>query len=136
MTLVSSNINQWTVLAGMLPLVFAVSPHSNWLGRIAFDAQQTTEWWLTIAQSFAGLMLLSKMTMRRWEATLLFILWAMQFATSPLRPAIADPVRWTCTFAYAAWALAMLTFGSGTRPVFACLRQLRAELRASGQTRL
>ncbi len=78
MNIASSNINQWTLLMAMLPIVFSLS-----LGTVAgfpLDAEQRTEFLLTIAQSTAALALLLKMTIKWWEALTMFLLFAAQFA--------------------------------------------------------
>lgn len=80
MNMVSSNINQWTMLVAMLPIAYALA-----LGRVAtisFDEHQKLEILMTIGQSLLGAMLLSNMRFAWWEAALLFALWATQFALS------------------------------------------------------
>jgi cation:H+ antiporter len=77
MNMVSSNINQWTVLAAMIPVVYSLS-----LGRVAaipFDGFQRHEIMLTILQSLLGMVLLVNMKYSAWEALALFALWAVQF---------------------------------------------------------
>ncbi len=89
MNMVSSNINQWTMLAAMLPIAFAWS-----MGRaatIAFDRHQELEILLTLGQSLLGALLLANMRFAWWEALLLFVLWAVQFLMSGLEKPI-DPV--------------------------------------------
>ncbi len=54
--LISSKINQWTLLVGILPLVFAVSSGS--LSGLPVDALQREELFLTAAQSMFALSLL------------------------------------------------------------------------------
>ena len=70
MKMVSSNINQWTILVAMLPVVFGLS-----YGRMApiqFDAYPKNEILLTLAQSLLGMMLLANMRVRWYEALALF----------------------------------------------------------------
>ncbi len=77
MNIASSNINQWTLLVAMLPVVFSMS-----MGRLtgfALDSEQRTELLLTLAQSLAGLVLLINMEFDWWEALLMFALFAGQF---------------------------------------------------------
>ncbi len=77
MNMVNSNINQWTMLAAMIPMVYNLS-----LGHFApieFDRMHKLELALTIAQSALGGMLLLDMTFSFWEAMAIFILWAVQF---------------------------------------------------------
>lgn len=84
MNMVSSNINQWTILAAMIPLVYGWSHAAAGGGFIAFrfDPAQELEIALTLAQSFLALLLLMKMEFDWWDAALLFVLWLAQF----LRP--------------------------------------------------
>jgi cation:H+ antiporter len=83
MNMVSSNINQWTVLVAMLPMVY------NWskpgpIEAIPFDEHQQLEIILTIGQSLLGFVLLANMRFVWWEAFLLFGLWLLQFVFSGL----------------------------------------------------
>lgn len=93
--LVSSNINQWTVLVAMIPMVYCVS-----LGRMAaihFDAHQRSEILLTMAQSFLGFVLLADLEFSLYEAIGLFVLWLAQFCVPGWRE--------TITLIYWLWAL-------------------------------
>lgn len=88
MNVVSSNINQWTVLAGMIPVVYSIS-----LGRVAavpFDGMHRHEILLTILQSALGMVLLMNMRYSWWEALLLFGLWFVQFCVPSLRVVVID----------------------------------------------
>ncbi|HLH02537.1 MAG TPA: hypothetical protein VKX25_07195 [Bryobacteraceae bacterium] len=78
MNIASSNINQWTLLVAMLPLVFSMSQGA--ITGFALDPKQQAELLLTIAQSLAALMLLLNMEIDWWEALLMFLLFAAQFA--------------------------------------------------------
>jgi cation:H+ antiporter len=84
MNMVSSNINQWTMLAAMLPIVYSI--RMGGLTAIPFDAHQKLEIVLTIAQSLLGLMLLINMRFSCSEAVLLFALWLVQFLFSAVTP--------------------------------------------------
>jgi cation:H+ antiporter len=90
MNMVSSNINQWTMLAAMLPIAYALA-----LGHAAtidFDRHQELEILMTIGQSLLGALLLANMRFNWWEAALLFTLWVVQFVLSgfekPIDPAM------------------------------------------------
>jgi cation:H+ antiporter len=99
MNVASSNINQWTVLAGMIPVVYSFS-----LGRLAsvpFDGMHRQEILLTVLQSLLGMMLLVNMRFSWWEAAAVFVLWFVQFVVPSLR---ADIV-----YAY----LVLLLLGAG-----------------------
>ena len=83
MNVVSSNINQWTVLAGMIPVVYSIS-----LGHVAaipFDGMHRHEILLTILQSLFGMMLLMNMRYAWWEALVVFLLWFVQFCVPSIR---------------------------------------------------
>ncbi|HSF25360.1 MAG TPA: hypothetical protein VLE20_14130, partial [Blastocatellia bacterium] len=93
MNMVSSNINQWTMLAAMLPIAYGLA--LGQVGTIFFDEHQSLEVLMTIAQSLLGALLLANMRFAWWEAALLFGLWAAQFVLSGFeRPlAIAEGVE-------------------------------------------
>jgi cation:H+ antiporter len=82
MNMVSSNINQWTVLVAMLPIVYAFSSGS--VQSIPFDDHQRLEIILTIGQSLLGAVLLANMRFAAWESIALFALWVVQFVFSGL----------------------------------------------------
>ncbi len=52
MNIVSSNINQWTLLVAMLPVVYSLG--AGHVSAILFDGEQETELLLTIAQSMVS----------------------------------------------------------------------------------
>jgi cation:H+ antiporter len=80
-TLISSKVNQWTLLIGMLPLVYNLS-----LGKIvpmALDARQAEEIFLTSAQSLFAIVVVANLRFSITEALLLFVLFSTQiFFTS------------------------------------------------------
>ncbi len=77
-TLISSKVNQWTLLVGMLPLVYAIS--GGHLQPMALDARQVEELFLTAAQSLLALVILANLQFGMGEAVLLLALFALQFA--------------------------------------------------------
>lgn len=88
MNMVSSNINQWTMLVAMLPIAYGLAlGHAS---TIVFDDHQELEILLTLGQSVLGALLLANMRFAWWEAALLFILWAAQFVMSGFEKPI-DP---------------------------------------------
>jgi len=108
MNMVSSNINQWTLLAAMLPITYSLSrgvPSS-----IPLDSQQELELLMTLGQSLLGALFLADMSLVWWEAAGLFGLWALQFAFSPIAPGpglvgyLAGHIHHWVTIAYLAWA--------------------------------
>lgn len=110
MNMVSSNINQWTLLAAMLPIVFAISRGAP--AAIVFDQHQELELLMTIAQSGVGMLFLMNMELAWWEATTLFSLWGLQFLLSPIKPGptfwgyVATHIHWWVTVAYLVWIAA------------------------------
>jgi len=83
MNLVSSNINQWTMLVAMIPIAYSVG--QGHVETIPFDAMHRTEILLTILQSLLGVVLLLNMRYTAREAAVLFALWAVQFGVPSLR---------------------------------------------------
>jgi cation:H+ antiporter len=82
MNLVSSNINQWTLLAAMLPIVLSVS--SGQAAAIPLDVEQSRDVLLTLSQSLLGAILLINMELAWWEAVGLFVLFIMQMGFADL----------------------------------------------------
>ena len=76
-TLVSSKVNQWTLLVGMLPLVYSIS--GGHLQPMPLDARQVEELFLTAAQSLLALVILSNLRFGLGEALVLFGLFFLQF---------------------------------------------------------
>ncbi|HEX6844672.1 MAG TPA: sodium:proton exchanger [Actinomycetota bacterium] len=83
-TLVSSKVNQWTLLVGTLPIVFAIS--SGTLHGLPIDAVQREELFLTAAQSVFALAVLVNLRMSLREAGFLFALFWIQFILGGLVP--------------------------------------------------
>jgi len=74
--LVSSKVNQWTLLVGAIPIAYAIS-----LGEPAglpLDARQTEELLLTSAQSLLAAVMLANLEFSRKEAIALAVLFAAQ----------------------------------------------------------
>jgi len=84
-TLVSSKVNQWTLLVGTLPIAFAFSSGS-WHG-LPIIARQREEVLLTAAQSLFAVATLCNLTMSLREAWFLFGLFWAQFLTGAFAPA-------------------------------------------------
>ena len=70
-TLVSSKVNQWTLLVGTLPIVFAIA--AGGLHGLPIDDHQRQELFLTAAQSFFALAVLATLSISTREALLLFV---------------------------------------------------------------
>ncbi len=88
MNMVSSNINQWTMLVAMLPIAYGFSLGSA--GTIHFDHHQRVEILMTIGQSLLGALLLANMRFAWWESLTLFVLWAVQFMLSGFEKPLGD----------------------------------------------
>jgi cation:H+ antiporter len=83
-TLVSSKVNQWTLLVGTLPIVFSIA--AGGLHGLPIDAHQREELLLTAAQSFFALAVLLTLSISTREAILLFTLFWAQFIIGALVP--------------------------------------------------
>ena len=77
--LVSSKVNQWTLLIGCLPIAYAVSSGS--IDPLPTDTRQAEEVLLTAAQSLLAVILLINLRMSLWEAAVLGLLFLAQFLT-------------------------------------------------------
>ena len=82
-TVVSSKVNQWTLLVGMLPLVYAVALRAP--TPLPLDVRQEQEILLTAAQSLFAVALLLDRRLSVVGAGLLFGLFAVQFIWEDLR---------------------------------------------------
>jgi len=83
-TLVSSKVNQWTLLVGTLPIVFAAA--SGTLQGLPVESRQREELLLTAAQSVFGVATLASLSISLREAALLLTLFFAQFAVGALVP--------------------------------------------------
>ena len=103
MNMVSSNINQWTLLAAMLPIVYSISMGA--VTPITFDVKQEMELWLTLGQAALALVFLINMELAWWEAGALAVLFAIPFFSSA-----AEPVITGIYFGWAALEVARMAF--------------------------
>ena len=83
-TLVSSKVNQWTLLVGTLPIVFALA--SGGSGGLPVEPRQREELLLTAAQSVFAVATLASLSISVSEAALLFGLFFAQFVIGGLVP--------------------------------------------------
>lgn len=90
-TLVSSKVNQWTLLVGTLPVVFALSSGS--FHGLPLDAVQREELFLTAAQAVFGVAVLISRSLSVREATMLFGLFWAQFVLGAVVPESAHGVE-------------------------------------------
>jgi cation:H+ antiporter len=98
LNMVSSNINQWGVLSGLLAIIYCVS-HGD-TSALPFDEFQRLEILLTILQAFLGWLFLASMSFEAYEAVGLFVLWVVQFA----KPSLRHDMVWV----YTAWIVVEL----------------------------
>ena len=92
MNMASSNINQWTVLAAMIPIVYSISLRHA--AAVPLEAHRV-ELLLTLLQGALGLVILSNFRFEAYEALGLFALWFAQFLHPDWRTGVC--------VAYAAW---------------------------------
>jgi len=80
-TLISSKVNQWTLLVGLLPLVYCLS--AGKIMPMNLDLRQSEEIFLTAAQSLFAIVIIANLRFSIREALLLFVLFITQiFFTS------------------------------------------------------
>jgi cation:H+ antiporter len=82
-TLVSSKINQWTLLVAMLPLVYSIALGAP--DALPLDSRQREEVFLTAAQSLFAVALLLDLRLSLIGAGVLFILFVVQAAVPEIR---------------------------------------------------
>ena len=79
-------MNQWTLLVGTLPIVFAVA--AGGLHGLPLDTVQREELFLTAAQSFYAVAVISNLSMSLREAGILFGLFWFQFLLGGARAGV------------------------------------------------
>lgn len=122
MNMVNSNVNQWTMLAAMIPVVYSLS--RGVVTPVLLDDFHSSELALTIAQSLLGGLLLLDLEFSVFDAAGIFLLWVAQFAEASLRePITVVYVLW------AGWVFAELVYR------FARTRRLPKALSAFGSLR-
>ena len=119
MNMVSSNINQWSILSAMIPILFVIS--AGKLRPLAFDVHQREEILLTILQSFLGFLLLVNMELRFHEALILFVFWFAQF--------VMPSWRHVMIYVYLGWCIVELVRMIAARSAPAAWTALRTTLR-------
>ncbi len=88
LNLISSKVNQWTLLVAMIPLAYAAS-----LGHfeaIPLDARHQEELFLSIMMTLYGGVTLLKLRFTRLNAVSLFALWLVQFVFPHQLPLLGD----------------------------------------------
>ena len=74
--LISSKVNQWTLLVGALPLAYGLA--AGGMAPMILDSRQKEELLLTSAQSLFAAVVISDFRFALWEAILLLILFTAQ----------------------------------------------------------
>jgi cation:H+ antiporter len=85
--LISSKVNQWTLLIGTIPLVFAISGGA--VRPFVLDSLQDHELFLTAAQSLFGVAVLVNLRLSRGNGLLLFVLFTSQLIVEKIRMEVA-----------------------------------------------
>ena len=78
-TLISSKINQWTLLVGSLPIAYMLGGGTT---SLVLDTRQVEEVLLTATQTMMGVAILLGLRFHRWSAWALLGLFAVQFAVT------------------------------------------------------
>jgi cation:H+ antiporter len=107
-TLISSKVNQWTLLVGTLPLVFSIAGAGFTTG-LPMDGRQVEEVFLTAAQSLFAVAVISNLSISRGEAILLLVLFLGQFGFE------APEVRYGFAITYLLLAVAMVATNRDVR---------------------
>jgi cation:H+ antiporter len=122
--LVSSKVNQWTLLVGALPIAYCLasaSPHG-----LPLDGRQTEELLLTSAQSLLATLLICDYTFSRVEAMGLAVLFGVQLV-------FPDPaVRAAFIVLYFALFVGLLAYSPRRRHAFLVLLGMRRDQLAGG----
>jgi len=95
-TLISSKVNQWTLLVGTLPVVFSLGA-----GRVAglpLDFQQSEEIFLTAAQSLFAVAVIANLSVTTTEAAMLLVLFLGQFLIPETTVRIGFAIAYTVLF--------------------------------------
>ena len=119
-TLISSKINQWTLLIGMLPIVYAVS--SREISPMQMDGRQIEELFLTAAQSLFAVAVLANLSFSLVEALMLFALFAVQLLVPDAS------FRYYFSFLYILLAVGLVAYKPDSREAVADLFRKRQRI--------
>ena len=112
-TLISSKVNQWTLLIGMLPIVYAFS--AGQIMPMQMDGRQVEEVLLTAAQSLFAVAILANLSFSLTEAAVLFVLFSTQLL-------ITDPrFRYFYSFLYIIFTVGLFVINRTSRESFFAL---------------
>ena len=103
--LISSKLNQWTLLIGTLAIVYSVSAGA--IGTLPFDSKQAAEIWITAGQSLFAIAVLSNFEITTGEAVTLLVLFGTQvlaefYVIRVYTEPVATNVSMTVLYAYTA----------------------------------
>jgi len=105
--LLSSKVNQWTLLIGMIPVAYAIS--AGQITAMQMDPRQVEEMFLTAAQSIFAVAVLANLSFSVLEAVMIFVL----FSTQLLLP---DPqFRFYYSFLYVILAVGLVLLKKDAR---------------------
>ena len=107
-TLISSKVNQWTLLVGTLPLVFSLAG-AGLETPMRMDSRQVEEVFLTAAQSLFAVVVIANLTVSRGEALVLLVLFLGQFGFED------STIRYGFAFAYLAITAGVLVVSRQVR---------------------
>lgn len=130
-SLLSSKLNQWTLLVGMIPGVYAVSSGAI-TPPINLDSHQLQEIFLTAGQSIFAVALLLNLRLSSFEGLVLFVLFVAQlcspFYDVALESALGlthDPLRLHNVFAWGYLVLALVMILKNRKFLPSVLRSFR-----------
>ncbi len=124
--LISSKVNQWTLLIGTLPLAYSISGQT--FSPLPMDGRQVEEVLLTASQSAFAVAIFASLSISLLEAGLLFVLFSTQLALTD------ETIRYGFSGAYVALAAVWFFRDRGTLPtVFSEARQAVRGLPTVGQ---
>ncbi|MFA5787938.1 MAG: sodium:proton exchanger, partial [Actinomycetota bacterium] len=128
-TLLSSKLNQWTLLVGSLPIAYGISHGS--FAPLPLDARQVEEFLLTSAQAVMAVAVLTNLRFMRWEAGALLGLFLLQL------PFPQTSVRYGFSVLYIFLAIGMFVRDHntvGTTFRLAIRREPRPSISSGGST--
>jgi len=114
--LISSKLNQWTLLIGTLAVVYSLSAGA--IGSLPFDSKQAAEIWITAGQSLFAIAILSDFEISMREAVGLLVLFASQVlaefyvirtVAEPAATALSTDLLYVYTAIYLVIGTALLT---------------------------
>jgi cation:H+ antiporter len=109
--LISSKVNQWTLLIGTLPVAFLLSAGEfSITGGLPLDSRQREEIFLTAAQSAFAIAVFINLKMSRTEAIALFLLFSTQLFLTDER------VRFVYAMAYTLLCIVLLVVNRREAP--------------------